>query len=283
MINFVEKFGPWAVVTGASSGIGETFARRLAEMGLNLVLIARREDRLRQMADDLQRRHGVATCVVAADLSRNDFLPVVEQATADLDVGLLVNNAGVMTVGKFLDNDLAAEMAQLHINGRATLMLAHHFGRSMRRRGRGGMIFVASTLAFSAVPGETNYAATKAYDLSLAEGLARELRGDGISVLVLCPGATRTELWPAGAAPRMAMDPRQVVELALTKLSKRTTVVPGLLNKLSTFATRLAPRSWNAAIFGRVVAGMLRGGKPHGEPKREEASSAVSKTGPAAP
>src|SRR5262249_11878202 len=161
----------------------------------------------------------------------------VEQATGDLDVGLLVNNAGVMTVGKFLDNDLAAELAQLHINGRATLMLAHHFGRAMRRRGRGGIIILASTLAFAAGPGGTNYAATKAYDLSLAEGLARELTGDGISVLALCPGATRTELWPSGAAPKMAMDPQAVVDLALKKLGKRRTVVPGSLNKLSTFAT----------------------------------------------
>src|SRR2546428_220583 len=118
MKNFVERFGPWALVTGASSGIGETFARRLAEIGMNLVLVARREDRLRKLAEDLQSQHAVGTRVVPVDLSRDDFLPIIERATKDLQVGLLVNNAGIATAGKFLDNDLGSELALLHINNR---------------------------------------------------------------------------------------------------------------------------------------------------------------------
>lgn len=274
MSSFVERFGPWAVVTGASSGIGDVFARRLAEKGMSLVLIARRDGRLRQLADELEKQHRIATRVVAADLSHHDFLPVVKQATDDLDVGLLVNNAGIATPGKLLDNDLAAELAQLHLNTRAPLILAHHFGQSMRRRGRGGMIFLASTLAFSAVPSWTNYAATKAYDLSLAEGLAHEVRRDGISVLALCPGATRTELWPSGNAPRMAMDPRAVVDTALNKLGRRTTVVAGWLNSLTVLSTRLLPRSWNTAIFGRVVSGMLEAAKARGTSPTSDSSTA---------
>src|SRR5260370_38653388 len=123
MKNFVERFGPWAVVTGASSGIGEAFARRLAATGMNLVLIARREDRLRKLADDLQSSHSVNVRVVAADLSRDDFLALVEQATHDLQIGLLVNNAGIATTGPFLDNDLAAVLAILHVTTRAPLIL----------------------------------------------------------------------------------------------------------------------------------------------------------------
>src|SRR6516165_1434701 len=129
MKNFLERFGPWAVVTGASSGIGEAFAQRLAGIGMNLVLVARREDRLRKLADNLQGAHSVNVRIVPADLSRHDFLPPIEQATADLEVGLLVNNAGIATTGKFLDNDLPEELALLHINNRATLILAHHFGQ----------------------------------------------------------------------------------------------------------------------------------------------------------
>src|SRR5262249_29465053 len=201
----IDRFGPWALVTGASSGIGEAFARRLAELRMNLVLVARREDRLRRLADELQGRHMIGTRVVSADLSRDDFLPVIEQATADLEIGLLVNNAGLGTVGKFLDNDLNAELAMIYVNNRASLILAHHFGRLMRARHRGGMIFVASFRGFAGVPAMSNYAASKAHSLVFAEGLARELQNDGVTVQALCPGATRTEFWPAGSNPSSTM------------------------------------------------------------------------------
>jgi short-subunit dehydrogenase len=275
MKNLLARYGPWALVTGASSGIGEAFARRLAEIGMSLVLVARREDRLRQLADELQNRHGIAARVVAADLSRADFLPLIARATADLQVGLLVNNAGVGTAGNFLDNDLDAELTLLHINDRAPLILAHHFGRSMRQLGRGGMIFVASTLAFSAVPAWSNYAASKAYDLALAEGIAKELSKDGISVLALCPGPTRTELWPTDAKLLLPMEPGAVVACALNRLGRRTTVVAGWINSITVFSTRLLPRSWNAAIFGRVIGGMLKGVKPPAQ-RRTEESAALS-------
>src|SRR5262245_16574966 len=184
MKNFVERFGPWSLVTGASSGIGGVLARRLAEIGMNLVLVARREERLRHLAEDLQSQHSVSTRVVPVDLSQDDFLPIIEEATADLEVGLLVNNAGIATTGKFLDNDVRAELALLHVNNRASLILTHHFGRSMRRRRRGGMIFISSIVAFAGVPSWSNYAASKAYDLVLAEGLAKEL------------GQTVSRSWP---------------------------------------------------------------------------------------
>ena len=266
MKNFVESFGPWGLVTGASSGMGEAFARRLAEIGLNLVLVARREDRLQKLADEIQRQHSVNTRVVAADLSRDDFMPLIKQATDALQVGLLVNNAGIALSGRFLDNPLDSELALLHVNNRAALILAHHFGGRMRPRGRGGMIFVSSTVAVVGVPSWSNYAASKAHDLVFAEGLAKELRNEGIAVLALCPGPTRTELWPAGTRPLFPMQPRAVVNLALKKLGRRTTVVAGWINSMMVFSTRLLPRSWNAAIFGWAVGRMLkRDGTSSGE------------------
>ena len=246
MNTFVEQFGPWALVTGASSGIGEAFARRLAEIGMSLVLVARREDRLRRLAEELQSKHSVSTRVVPVDLSRPDFLPTIERATNDLQVGLLVNNAGFANTGKFLDNDLASELALLHVNSRATLILAHHFGGSMRKRGRGGMIFVASTVAFAGVPVWSTYAASKAHDLVFAEGLAQELRQDGVSVLAVCPGPVQTDFWFSGARPFFLLKPDAVVDVALKKLGRRTTVVAGRTNALIAFSTRLLPRSWNA-------------------------------------
>jgi len=274
-----NRFGPWALVTGASSGIGEVFARRLAEIGLNLVLVARREDRLRKLAEDLQSRHSISTRVVAVDLSQEGFLPRIERATNDLEIGLLVNNAGIATAGKFLDNDLGAELALLHINNRAPLILAHHFGQGMRHRGRGGIIFVSSIVALAGVPMWTNYAASKAYDLVLAEGLAKELRHQGISVLAVCPGATLTELWPSGAKPFFAMKPNAVADVALNKLGKRTTVVAGLMNKVIAFSTRLLPRSWNAAIFGWVIGGMLKGAKASTQNRSEQTQGTASDPG----
>jgi short-subunit dehydrogenase len=258
MSNFVERFGPWALVTGASSGIGEAFARRLAGVGMNLVLVARREDRLRKLADDLRSQHPVSIRVVPVDLSQDAFLPLIEQATPDLQVGLLVNNAGIATTGNFLDNDLSSELALIHVNTRAPLILTHHFGRLMRRRGRGGIIFVSSTVAFAGVPSMSNYSASKAQDLVFAEGLARELRKEGISVMALCPGPTRTEFWPSGSTPSSPMQPKVVVDIALRRLGRKTTVVAGWKNWITASATRLLPRSWNAMIFGWVIGGMLR-------------------------
>jgi short-subunit dehydrogenase len=259
MSTFVERYGPWALVTGASSGIGEAFARRLAEMGLNLVLVARREDRLRKLAEELQRRFPVSMRVVPVDLSQDGFLPTIQKATHNLQIGLLVNNAGIATSGKFLDNDLGAELAMLHINNRASLILSHHFGRLMRKHGRGGMIFLSSSVAFSGVPSWSNYAASKAHDLVFAEGLAKELRPDGISILALCPGATQTEFWPSDSKPLFPQQPGAVVYLALKKLGRKTTVVAGWLNSLTVLSTRLLPRSWNASIFGWVVGRMIQG------------------------
>ena len=259
MKKFVERFGPWAVVTGASSGIGEAFAQKLAAMRINLVLVARREDRLRRLAVSLQRQYSVSTQVVSADLSREDFMPLIERATANLQVGLLVNNAGIATNGKFLDNDLGSELAMLHINNRAPLILAHHFGRLMRKYGRGGMIFLSSSVAFSGVPSWSNYAASKAHDLVFAEGLAKELRQDGISVLALCPGATKTEFWPSGSKPLFPLQPNTVVDIALKKLGRRTIVIAGWINAITAFSTRLLPRSWNATIFGWLIGSMIKG------------------------
>ena len=258
MNRFVDCFGPWAVVTGASAGIGEAFARRLAARGVNLVLVARREDRLKRLADELAGAHGIEARTVPLDLAADDFLPVLAAATGDLDIGLLVNNAGVLRAGWFLDHDLTDELGQLSLNVRAPLVLAHHFGRRLRERRRGGIVFLASTLAFAGVPVMSGYSATKAHALTFAEGFAGEVGGDGIAVLALCPGPTSTDIWPTGSTPTLPMRPEAVAEVALRKLGRRTTVVAGWLNRLITFSTRFAPRWANSLIFGRVVGGILK-------------------------
>jgi hypothetical protein len=191
---------------------------------------------------------------VSADLA-GDFLPAIRSATAGVEIGLLVNNAGLTTTGALVDNRLEDELRLLDVNCRAPLILAHEFGRPMRERRRGGMIFLGSVLSFASVPDWANYAASKSYDLMLAEGLAAELEKSGVDVLALCPGFTRTEFATfAKANDLMAMDAPPVVRAALDKLGRRRIVVPGILNKLNIISTRFAPRFVNTFIFGRVVA-----------------------------
>ncbi len=254
MTDFKQKYGPWALVTGASAGIGMEFAHQLAQLGMNLVLVARRADKLNDLATELRNKYRVDVKVVAADLSREDFLPTLKDATKGVEIGLLVNNAGFGNTGEFIDNTLEDELKLLYLNCRTPLMLAHEYGKAMRDRKRGGIIFLGSVLSFVSVPVWANYAASKGYDLMLAEGLAEEMKKYNVDVMTLCPGMTRTEFAQISKInDLMAMDVAPVVKTALQKLGKTRVAVPGFMNKLNIFTTRLNPRFLNTLIFGAVV------------------------------
>ncbi len=268
MGRFRERYGPWALVTGASSGIGAAFARLIAQRGLNVALAARREDRIRELAAELEKDHGIETRVVPADLAGRDFLPPLLEALDGIEIGLLVNNAGFGNLGPFLENDPDREVDALHVNCRAPLLLAHAFGRTMKARGRGGIVFVSSYFGFSPVPFVANYAATKAYDLFLGEAVAEELRGSGVDVMALCPGVTRTgffeatkldfEKLPAKERAK-SMTPEEVAEAALRKLGRKTTVIPGWRNVLIVLAGKFTPRALSirqTAVKVRRVLGL---------------------------
>lgn len=166
-----RRYGPWAVVTGASDGIGRAFAHRLAAAGLDLVLVARRGDVLHALATELSRRFGVEVQVVAADLGQPGGVAEVVDRTRTLEVGLLVAAAGFGTSGAFLDADLERERDLLQVNCWAVLELAQVFGRRFAEQGRGGLVLMSSLLAFQGVPRAAHYAATKAYVQTLAEAL----------------------------------------------------------------------------------------------------------------
>lgn len=255
MTNFKTKYGPWALITGASSGLGVAFAKRLASDGVNLVLVARREDRLRTLAEDLKRTAPIETRVVSTDLSRDDFLPRITEATEGLEINLLVNNAGHGLSTDFLANELDAELRILHLNTRAPLILTHHYGRLMQRRRRGGIIFLASIVGLTGVASWSNYAATKGHNLLFAEGLADELTRDGVDVLAVTPAFLRTEFMDLSSFGRLlSLDPEAAANAALASLGKKRVVTPGLLQKLIAFSTRLQPRFLNTKIFGAVVS-----------------------------
>ncbi len=251
---FKEKYGPWALITGASSGIGFEFAHQLAALGLNLVLVARRKERLDTLAIALQKKYAIQCKVIPIDLSQSDFLPAIEKLSSELEISLLINNAGFGTTGEFVESDLETEIKLLHVNCRAPLILAHHFGKKMKDRKKGGIIFSASIVAFTAAPLWSNYAASKAYDLFLAEALAHELKNSGVDVLALCPGTTEAEFQEvAGTRMFMAMSAEAVVHRALKKLGHTYVTIPGILNQLNVLSIKLMPHTWSTLIFGRII------------------------------
>ena len=256
---FLTQYGKWAVVTGASSGIGLAIADELAAKGLNLVLVARRQLELEQIAKNLSARHGVETRVLAADLATTPALTRIESETKDLDVGLLVAAAGFGTAGDFLDANPEDELAMLDVNCRAVMLLSLLFGRRLAKRGRGGMILFGSLVGFQGTPRAAHYAATKAYVQSLAEALHVELAPKGVDVLACAPGPVHSG-FAARADMKMgaAEKPETVARATLAALGHKLTITPGALSKFLTWSLMTAPRGLRVRLMGRIMGGMTR-------------------------
>lgn len=253
------RYGPWVVVTGASSGIGRALALELAEAGLNLVLVARGRDTLERMATELAARHGVEARAIAADLGLEMGVEAVEAATRDLDVGLLVASAGFGTSGPFLDSSLEAELGMLDVNCRAPLAMSLHFGRRFAGRGRGGIVLMGSIVGFQGTPLAANYAATKAYVQTLAEALHAELGPLGVDVVSSAPGPVDSG-FAARAGQRMGatVKPENVARATLDALGRKATVLPGALSKVLGLSLAPLPRGARVRIMGRVMNGMTK-------------------------
>ena len=254
---FTGRYGPAALVTGASTGLGAEFARQLAARGLDLVLVARRRDRLEDVARELRAAHGVAVHVAALDLAAPDLRDRLCDAIQGQDVGLLVSNAGRYGFGRFLDARLEDELEGLDVNARAPLVLAHEFARRLAGRGRGGMIFLSSSSAYQGTPFAAGYGAAKAHTLTLAEALAYELAPWNVDVLAVCPGPVATEGTADMDTSSFPIGPMQappVVRAALDALGRRTAIVPGLPNAAVATLGKLMPRSLNTRLMGAIFA-----------------------------
>jgi short-subunit dehydrogenase len=256
-----ERFGPWAVVTGASSGIGREFARQIAASGINVVLVARREALLKQVGEAFAKEFGVAYRAVAADLSEDGFIPRLAAATADIDIGLVVSNAGTGDPGPFLQKSRDAVTALLRLNTLAHLDIALHFGRRLAARKSGGLLFVGAMGADKGIPMMANDAGGKAYVQSFALSLHDEFRPLGVHVTVLPPGPTDTPvlekfgLDPA-AMPMKPMPVERCVGEGLRALAaNRAMIIPGRLNRIMN-AVIPAPvaRAMMARVFAAGVA-----------------------------
>jgi short-subunit dehydrogenase len=248
----------WAVITGASAGIGAAVASELAACGTNLVLTARRQDRLDALAVQLRAQHPIAVEVYAADLARAEApasLFAFTQAKS-IPVALLVNNAGFGAYGEFRDTPLERLTVMTQVNVTAVVALTRLYLPPMIERGGGDILILASTAAFQAVPYMSTYAASKAFDLLFAEGLAEEVRRYGVRVCALCPGTTQTEF--AGVAgrrisARAGQSASEVARAGLKALAAgRSSTVSGLGNRLGVVAQRIAPRHWVTRITGSV-------------------------------
>jgi short-subunit dehydrogenase len=261
MNRFISKYGEWALITGASKGIGLEFARQVAANGLNVVLVARSENSLKQLASSIESDYPVKTRIVAADLTEIDGIARVLEATADLDIGLLVNNAGREDSGPFLQIPIDDAIKTIDLNIKVPLQLTRHFAAKMQVRGKGGILIMSSIVAFQGVPNIANYAASKAYDLVFAEGIAAELEPSNIDVLSVNPGFTKTELSPDINFPGLPVKPMPagaVVKTALNDLGESRVSVPGRVNKFLYYSGKyLQSRRVNTAAFGHVFRRVL--------------------------
>lgn len=252
----LRRYGPWALVTGASDGIGRAIAEQLAQDGFNLVLVARRQEALDALAAELGR-NGVETRVVRSDLGPRGGAAKLDEATSDLDVGLVVAAAGFGTSGALLDAPLDSELDMVDLNCRSVVEISSVFGRRLANRGRGGLVLFSSVLAFQGAAGAANYSATKAFVQTLAEGLSRELKPRGVEVLATAPGPTHSGFASrANMKMGFAATTKDVARATISALGRSGTVRPGVVAKFLGWSLALLPRWARTTIMGQAMASM---------------------------
>src|SRR6266550_3912334 len=255
------RFGPWALVTGASSGIGKEFARQIAASGINVVLVARRDALLAELGRAILQEFDVQYRALAMDLSQEGFITGLADATDDIDIGLVVSNAGTPNPGKFLKLDRQLLQATLRLNTMAHLDITHHFGAKLAERHRGGLILIGSMGAEIGVPFLANNGGAKAYIHSLGEALHYEFKPQGVYVTVVPPPLTNTAvLAKLGFDPRtMPMKPMSVEQCVSEGLNalreNRSRIVPGRLNRfMDAFVPAFVKRTFTAKMLGKALA-----------------------------
>ncbi len=254
----MRRFGPAALITGASDGIGRAFAAQLAEQGFDLILVARRDAALQELAMDLGTRFGVDVRVLAMDLSDPSAVPELMSLTESTPVGLVVAAAGFGSIGPFLDQDRASEINMVDLNCRSVVELSYGFGQRMSASRRGGIVLFGSLVGFNGAPLSATYAATKGFVQSFAEGIAAEMRPHGVSVLSVAPGPVGTGFAArAGMQMGQAATPEMVARSALAALGRRTTVRPGFMAKFLGWSLAMLPRWGRVRVMGIIMKGMI--------------------------
>jgi len=267
-----QQFGPWALVTGASSGIGKEFARRIAASGINVVLVARRDALLAELGGAISQEFDVQYRALAMDLSQEGFIAELADATHDIDIGLVVSNAGTANPGEFLKLDRQLLEETLRLNTMSHLDIAHYFGRKLAERRRGGLILVGAMGAENGIPCIANDGGAKAYVHSLGEALHYEFKPLGVYVTVLAAGFTNTPvLEKFGFDPKtMPMKPMSVEQCVSEGLNglleNRSRIVPGRLNRImNALVPASLARKMEADMLGTALAGKSAVASARGE------------------
>ena len=257
--DFRARYGPYAVIAGASEGLGAAFATTLASRGLHLVLLARRAPVLAALAERLQADHGIRVVPLSCDIADPQFADALRAATEALDVGLAVFNAAYAYTAPLLSRPIEDTLRVVDVNCRGPLLFAHALAPKMVTRGRGGLVLMSSLAGNQGTPRLAVYAASKAFNTVLGESLWRELAPMGIDVVVSCAGAIRTPGYlrtASGEAPG-TLDPEQVATQTLDALGHGPVVIPGATNKLAAFVLRrILPRTQAVKIMARSTAGL---------------------------
>lgn len=251
----LTQYGEWAIVTGASSGIGLEMAIQLADAGFNLIINARNQERLLRAEQQLTQ-YNIQVKSVVADLSERAGIEKIIQASQGLKIGLLINNAGFGNSGRFIDADLETEINLLRVNCEAVMALTHYFARQFKQLQKGGIIFLSSLVAFQGVPYAANYAASKAYIQSFAEALAIELKPFKVDVLAAAPGPVASGFGQrADMKMGSSIDPDKIGVPILTALGKQNNVIPGLRSKVLIYSLRTVPRFIKIKIMEKIMGG----------------------------
>jgi short-subunit dehydrogenase len=254
-----KKYGPWALVTGATSGIGYELTLELAQAGFHLIINSRDSEALNRQADELSSRFPIQVTTAPADLSDEEGVKSLLSTTKTHEIGLVIASAGYGTSGVFHESKLEDELNMFDLNARSTLFLTHYFARRFAERGKGGIILMSSMVAFQGAPFAANYAATKAYVQTLVEGIALELKPYGVAILAAAPGPVMSGFGSrANMKMSMSISPKQVATPILTALGRKTTVLPGFLTKFLVYSMRTVPRWGRIRIMKMVMSGMTK-------------------------
>jgi short-subunit dehydrogenase len=258
---FSQRYGPWAIVAGASEGLGRAFADAIAARGVAVALVARRPEPLHAAAEQVRVTHGVDVLPIVADLGTPDGHRAIGDAVADRAVGLVVANAAYAPIGPFVAVDPDDTARAVDVNCRSPLLLAHAFLPPMVERGHGGLVLVSSLAGLQGSPGIAAYAATKAFAVALGEGLWGELRATGVDVLACCAGAVATPELARTTVRRApgTLTPAAVAAVTLDRLGRSPRVIPGGVNRVSAFAlTRLLPRRAAVSVMRRATGAVTK-------------------------